>query len=70
LCPTDNQQLLACDDDFCAASSAPSAVRIEDVVKGACYTIRVGGWSQTGVDLDAARGTFQLDVGVFCAGSN
>jgi len=58
--------LLSCNDDFCGGFSSPSGVTALDVIEGGCYLIRVGGWSNDGIEADARRGTGRLDVGVLC----
>jgi hypothetical protein len=64
-CPTDNSDLLECDDDFCGGGSA-SAVVIDGAVEGACYTIRVGGWSWDGTESGTRQGTSELDIRMRC----
>ncbi len=64
-CPLDNSKLLECDDDFCGGGSV-SAVVIDGVVEGACYTIRVGGWSWDGTRNGARQGLSEIEVRVRC----
>ncbi len=61
-----NSTLLACDDDSCGGFATGSVVSIPALVEGACYTIRVGGWSSDSGDLEAERGFSQLDFGMLC----
>jgi len=70
VCPDGNEQLLVCNDDYCGGAATLSGLILEDVVGGACYTIRVGGWSQDGTAASAQRGVSQLDIGVFCKPTN
>ncbi len=70
ICPTDDSLLLECNDDFCGSASTVSGVTIEGVQAGACYTIRVGGWSGNGIDTSASRGMSEIDIGVVCATTN
>ena len=65
VCPADNSDLLECDDDFCGAASV-SAVIIDGVVEGACYSIRVGGWSWDGTSNGAQQGLSELDIRMRC----
>jgi len=65
-CPTDDSLLLECNDDFCGSSSTVSGVTIEGVTTGACYTIRVGGWSGNGTETNTSRGISEIDIGVIC----
>ncbi len=65
-CPTDDSLLLECNDDYCGASSTVSGVTIENVTTGACYTIRVGGWSGNGLETSTSRGVSEIDIGVIC----
>jgi hypothetical protein len=68
VCPTDNDTLVACNDDACSpAGGAASALTVEDVVEGACYTIRVGGWSSDGAEEGAARGEGALEITAICS---
>jgi len=64
-CPTDNAQLLQCNDDFCGPVST-SAVIIDRVLKDTCYTIRVGGWSLQGTATSASQGVSELDIVLEC----
>lgn len=64
-CPSDNTDLLSCDDDFCGGAST-SAVFLDDVLEGACYTIRVGGWSPDGTAAAAAVAAGKLQIEVQC----
>ncbi len=64
-CPVESTTLAACNDDFCFAFGSTSGVDLS-VQGGACYTIRVGGWSPDGTAVSAARGLSELDIGVFC----
>ncbi len=66
LCPSDNDQLLQCNDDFCGFSATVSGLTVEGVVANACYLIRVGGWSPDGTPETADRGISEIDIGVFC----
>jgi hypothetical protein len=65
-CPAGNETLLACDDDGCFTFSSPSALELPGVLAGACYLIRVGGWSSDGTPAAAERGTSTLEIGLFC----
>ena len=65
-CQVEESRLLACDDDFCGGGSV-SAVVLDDVVEGACFTIRVGGWSNDGSAEQAKQGLSELDVRMECA---
>lgn len=65
-CPDDNSDLLVCDDDSCGGFSAASVASVERVVEGACYTIRVGGWSNDGTIPGTARGKVEFDVLMVC----
>lgn len=58
--------LLTCDDDACGGFGAASAITIPDVVAGACYVIRVGGWAFPDTEVGAGRGPGTLDIGVVC----
>jgi len=53
-CPTTSAGLITCGDDTCGISGGPSQVSF-NVSAGACYTIRVSGWS-------GSTGTGVLDV--------
>jgi len=64
-CPADNATLLSCDDDSCGGF-ATSSVAGTPVVEGACYILRVGGYSNDATDAGAARGLSRLDIGVLC----
>ena len=66
-CPTDNTDLLACNDDFCGFAGTTAGLSVDNVVEGGCYVIRVGGWSNLGTAADAQRGVSELDIGFFCA---
>ncbi len=65
-CPTDNANLLECNDDFCSIAQSTSGITLERVVGGACYLIRLGGWSRDGTFEDAQRARSTLDIGVIC----
>jgi hypothetical protein len=45
-CPSQGAPQLACGDDTCGVGGGPPELTIP-VVAGACYTIRVGGWSDS-----------------------
>lgn len=66
VCPAAAEQLLACDDDFCGFAQTVSGLTVQNVVRGACYTIRVGGWSPDGTSAAVERGVSELDIGMFC----
>ncbi|MHC4697009.1 MAG: sialidase family protein [Planctomycetota bacterium] len=57
-CPTDESTLEACGDDTCGVGGGPSVVAVP-VEGGACYLLRVAGWSST-------KGIGELDVQVEC----
>ena len=61
-----NNTLTACDDDSCGGFQTGSVVSIPGVVAGACYTIRVGGWSSDSGEAGTARGFSQIDIGMLC----
>lgn len=65
-CPTDNANLLECNDDYCSFAQSTSGITLERAVAGACYLIRVGGWSSDGTFEGAARARSTLDIGLFC----
>jgi len=64
-CPADNETLLICDDDGCGGFGNPSAATLP-AVEGACYLIRVGGWSSSGDASGTDKGVSRLDIGVLC----
>jgi hypothetical protein len=65
-CPiANNSNNKQCSDDNCGTSGSGSAVRLA-VVDGACYTLRLGGWSQIGSVVDAGQAPSGLDIGVVC----
>jgi hypothetical protein len=66
VCPGDTGATLACDDDSCGGPGGPGVVTYEGAVEGACYLIRVGGWSSDGTDAAASRGVGQLQIGMIC----
>ena len=66
LCPDDVQASLACDDDSCSGPGGPPVITYSSAVAGACYLIRVGGWSSDGTDAGASRGLSQLQIGMVC----
>ncbi|MGB0715115.1 MAG: hypothetical protein ACPGXK_04505 [Phycisphaerae bacterium] len=68
VCPGDNESLLACDDDFCGGAST-SAIFLDDVVEGACYLIRVGGWSPDGTAASADVAAGMLEITQACDSS-
>ncbi len=53
-CPSSSSGRLVCGDDTCGTVGGPSVVTFS-VSAGACYTIRVGGWS-------GSKGTGALDL--------
>lgn len=65
-CPTDNANLLECNDDYCSIAQSTSGITLERVVANACYLIRVGGWSVDGTFAHAQRARSTLDIGVVC----
>jgi len=65
-CPTDNANLLECNDDYCSFAQSTSGITLERVVQGACYLIRVGGWSPDGTFENADRARSTLDIGLLC----
>ncbi len=68
-CPiSNNMQSLGCSDDNCSACCAEQAseTRIDGIKEGACYLIRMGGWSQIGSTSDARQAESGLDIGVVC----
>jgi len=65
-CPEGTEGLLVCNDDYCGGAGTLSGLILEDVAAGACYTIRVGGWSLDGTRVSAQRGVSELDIGMFC----
>ena len=67
-CPGDMDASLACDDDSCGGPGGPAVATYENAVEGACYQIRVGGWSSDGTDAATARGLAHLDIGMVCTG--
>ena len=60
------EALLSCDDDACGGFGTASAVTLPNVVGGACYLIRVGGWAFPDTEVGAGRGPGTLDIGVAC----
>jgi len=69
-CPANNDQLLICNDDYCGGFGTLSGLILENVVSGACYTIRVGGWSRDGTEASSQRGTSELEIGVICGAAS
>lgn len=69
LCPTDNEMLIECNDDFCGPGSV-SAVVVDQVVAGACYTFRVGGWSTDNSARRAGQGVSELEITIRCEESS
>jgi len=69
-CPDNNDQLLICNDDYCGGFGTLSGLILPEVVGGACYTIRVGGWSLDGTEASSQRGRSELDIAVFCGASD
>lgn len=65
-CPEDNTDLLICNDDYCGGFGTLSGLILDDVVEGACYLFRVGGWSRDGTEASAQRGRSELDIGMIC----
>ena len=65
-CPADGTLPLACNDDGCGVVQSPSVVTTGRVVEGACYLLRVGGWSSDSGEAGAARGESRLEVGMLC----
>ena len=65
-CPADNANLLECNDDYCSVAQSTSGITLERVVAGACYLIRLGGWSRDGTFENAQRARSMLDIGVVC----
>jgi hypothetical protein len=65
-CPADGTLPLSCNDDGCGVVQSPSVVTIPGVVEGACYIIRVGGWSSDGGEAGASRGESRLEIGALC----
>ena len=68
VCPEDNADLLVCNDDYCGGFGTLSGLILDNVVEGACYTFRVGGWSRDGTEASAQRGRSELDIGMVCGG--
>ncbi len=66
VCPDAAGASLACDDDSCAGPGGPAVVTYDGAVQGACYLIRVGGWSSDGTDAAASRGRGQAQIGMVC----
>lgn len=56
---------LACDDDACGSFQSGGLISIP-AAEGACYLIRVGGWSSDFTETGAARGLSQLEIGMLC----
>ncbi len=67
-CPEDNASLLICNDDYCGGFGTLSGLILEDVVEGACFTFRVGGWSRDGTEASTQRGRSELEIGMVCGG--
>lgn len=65
-CPQNNDDLLTCNDDYCGGFGTLSGLVLDNVAEGACYTIRVGGWSRDGTEASAQRGRSELDIGMLC----
>ncbi len=65
-CEALETKLLTCDDDACGGFGTASAVTLRNVVGGACYLIRVGGWAFPDTEVGAGRGPGTLDIGVAC----
>jgi hypothetical protein len=64
-CPgSSNEDLLTCNDDFCAPLDALSAVQTL-VSKDASYLVRVGGWRAGGIVLPDV-GRSELNIGFLC----
>jgi len=66
-CPiTTNDDLIMCNDDFCPGSATVSGVQA-DVLQGATYLLRSGGWSGGGSIDDASQGSATMNIGFICA---
>jgi len=65
-CPGDTGASLACDDDSCGGPGGPGVITYDGAIQGACYLIRVGGWSSDGTDAATSRDRGQLEIGIIC----
>jgi hypothetical protein len=65
-CPEDDATQLTCDDDSCGGFGTTAIGTVEQAVEGACYLIRVGGWSIDQTPAGADRGIAQIDIGMVC----
>lgn len=64
VCPDKGELPLVCNDDAC--SPGGPAIASTEVAEGACYVIRVAGYSLDQTEAGAARGISRLDIGVLC----
>jgi hypothetical protein len=67
-CPSigdDNLDLLYCNDDYCMGDETLSAISWETTAD-AVYILRLGGYSATGTDADAAQGWSTMHAGFYC----
>ncbi|MBI1826194.1 MAG: hypothetical protein HY287_10440 [Planctomycetes bacterium] len=65
-CVPDPSESLAIDDDGCGAMGSGSSIHFPCAAAGACFLIRIGGFSEDGTLSVATRGVARTQIGMLC----